>query len=32
MVCRSEVEDIAEKLNLRFYRTSVKENFNIDNG
>jgi len=30
--CRIEVEDIAGKLNIKFYKTSVKENFNIDAG
>ena len=32
MCCRDEAENLAKKLRLRFYRTSVKENLNVDEG
>jgi hypothetical protein len=29
---RDEGEDLARRLNLRFFRTSAKDNINIDEG
>ena len=31
-VSAEEVESLAKRLKLRLFRTSVKENFNIDEG
>ena len=30
--CREEVDELAKRLKLKLFRTSVKENFNIDQG
>jgi hypothetical protein len=30
--CREEVDELARRLRLKLFRTSVKENFNVDEG
>ena len=31
-VCREEVDALARRLRLKLFRTSVKENFNVEQG
>ena len=31
-ICREEADELAKKLKLRFYRTSVKEDLNVNDG
>ena len=30
--CSEEVDELAKRLKLKLFRTSVKENFNVDQG
>ena len=32
LLCREEVDELAKRLRLKLFRTSVKENFNVDQG
>ena len=31
-ICREEVDALARRLRLKLFRTSVKENFNVEQG